>query len=125
VHRCVRRRLYREHCTFSGGAYIKDLALLGRDVGQTIIVDNSPLSFLYHPQNAVACSSFIDEKSDTELDVIAAFLEDVRDAPDVREHCHLWRTWEQKPRTQAGGPLQKASQHHGKKQGKRGFVQAG
>lgn len=131
MHRCVRHRLYRDHCTFSQGVYIKDLGRLGRGLEQAIIVDNSPLSFLYHPQNAVACSSFIDDKGDTELDIIAAFLDDVREAPDVREHCHLWRTWQQKPRAQGGGGgglHPKSQQHHHGKKGKRGgggFVQAG
>ncbi len=38
------------------GCYVKDLARLDRDIAQTIIVDNSPLSFLFQPQNAIGCS---------------------------------------------------------------------
>lgn len=51
----MRHRLYREDCTFRRGAYLKDLELLGRDLTQTILVDNSPLS-IAQPENAILCS---------------------------------------------------------------------
>ena len=31
------------------GHYVKDLSLLNRDISQTIIVDNSPMSYIFHP----------------------------------------------------------------------------
>jgi RNA polymerase II subunit A small phosphatase-like protein len=45
----VSKRLFREHCVFYDGHYVKDLSLLNRDISQTIIVDNSPMSYIFHP----------------------------------------------------------------------------
>ena len=42
-------RLFRESCVFFEGHYVKDLSLLNRDVSQCIIVDNSPMSYSFHP----------------------------------------------------------------------------
>jgi hypothetical protein len=61
------------------GNYVKDLSKIDRDISQTIIVDNSPLSYMFQPENAIGCSSFIDDPSDRELDVIGAFLEDCKE----------------------------------------------
>lgn len=38
---------------FHRGNYVKDLNKLGRDLQQIIIVDNSPASYIFHPDNAV------------------------------------------------------------------------
>lgn len=43
----VRWRLFREACYPYEGSYVKDLQCLGRDLGQTIIVDNSPHSYVF------------------------------------------------------------------------------
>lgn len=56
-----RSRLFREACVFYGGNYVKDLDRLGRDINKVIIVDNSPASYAFHPDNAVrpATDSFV------------------------------------------------------------------
>ena len=54
-----RARLFRESCVYHRGNYVKDLNKLGRDLQQIIIVDNSPASYIFHPDNAV---SFNNEK---------------------------------------------------------------
>ena len=46
--------MFREACVFHKGNYIKDLGRLGRDLKRTIIVDNSPTSYAFHPENAVS-----------------------------------------------------------------------
>lgn len=43
----VSARLFREHCTFYQGMYVKDLSELGRDLRDVIIVDNSPTAYLF------------------------------------------------------------------------------
>ena len=39
--------LFREHCTFHNGLFVKDMAALGRDLKDVIIIDNSPTSYLF------------------------------------------------------------------------------
>lgn len=92
-NRVIRTRLFRESCVYYEGNYVKDLSLLDRDLSQAIIVDNSPSSYIFHPENAIDCSSFIDDPKDRELDQIAAFLKGVKDAKDVRSMCQYWRDW--------------------------------
>ena len=92
-HRVIRYRLFREHCAYYEGNYVKDLNLLDRDLTQTIIIDNSPSSYLFHPENAIDCSSFIDDPRDRELDQIGAFLAGIRSVQDVRGVCTQWRDW--------------------------------
>lgn len=90
----VRTRLYRESCVFFDGFYIKDLSRLNRDLNHTIIVDNSPNSYLFHPENAIDCTSFIDDPFDQELFKIGAFLKEMTAVDDVRTACTKWRDWQ-------------------------------
>lgn len=41
-------RYYRQHCTFRNGAYIKDLSSVEPDLSKIMILDNSPLSYIFH-----------------------------------------------------------------------------
>ena len=41
-------RYYRQHCTFRNGAYIKDLSSIEPDLSKVMILDNSPLSYIFH-----------------------------------------------------------------------------
>lgn len=72
---------------------MKDLSLLDRDINQTIIVDNSPMSYIFHPENAIDCTSFFDDPLDVELWQIADFLLSIKACPDVRNVCRYWRDW--------------------------------
>ena len=73
-------RLFRDACWRAGaGFYVKDLSLLGRPLASTIICDNSPPSYLLHPENALPCGTFIDDPNDTELWALAEFLEAIAD----------------------------------------------
>ncbi|KAF0717403.1 Aste57867_2312 [Aphanomyces stellatus] len=90
IHKVIRFRLFREHCVHYEGSYVKDLSLIDRDITQSVIIDNSPMSYLFHPRNAIGCTSFIDDLDDRELDSIADFLTNVRGVEDVRNHLHKW-----------------------------------
>jgi CTD nuclear envelope phosphatase 1 len=41
-------RYYRQHCTFRNGAYIKDLSTVEPDLSKVMILDNSPVSYVFH-----------------------------------------------------------------------------
>ena len=54
-----RSRLFRESCVFYRGNYVKDLERLGRDLHRVAIVDNSPASYIFHPEHAVRIDNVI------------------------------------------------------------------
>lgn len=89
----IRTRLFRESCVYYEGNYVKDLSLLDRDLSNTIIIDNSPNSYIFHPENAIDCTSFIDDPKDRELNQIGDFLKGIHGVKDVRNICHQWREW--------------------------------
>ncbi|TWW80496.1 CTD small phosphatase-like protein [Takifugu flavidus] len=78
-----RNRLFRESCVFHKGNYVKDLSRLGRDLDKVIIIDNSPVSYIFHPENAVPVVSWFDDKSDTELLDLIPFFERLSQADDI------------------------------------------
>lgn len=70
-----RARLFRESCVFHRGNYVKDLNKLGRDLQNVVIVDNSPASYIFHPDNAVPVASWFDDMTDSELMDLIPFFE--------------------------------------------------
>lgn len=82
----VRWRLFRESCCPYEGNYVKDLNCLGRDLSSTIIVDNSPHSYVFQPANAVPISTFIDDMEDQELLEVLPQLLSVESVEDVRHY---------------------------------------
>jgi len=46
--------------------YVKDLARLGRELRDVIIIDNSPHAYLFQPDNALPILSYYDDACDTE-----------------------------------------------------------
>ncbi|KAI0355592.1 NIF-domain-containing protein [Trametes cingulata] len=84
IHRVVSHRLFRESCYNHRGNYVKDLSQLGRPIADTIIIDNSPASYIFHPNNAVPVSSWFNDPHDTELTDLCPFLADLGQVDDVR-----------------------------------------
>ncbi|KAL5005683.1 hypothetical protein ScPMuIL_016841 [Solemya velum] len=81
---CVfRARLFRESCVFHRGNYVKDLSRLGRDLNKVVIVDNSPASYIFHPDNAVPVNSWFDDMDDTELLDLVPFFEGLSQSESV------------------------------------------
>ncbi|CAG8531604.1 7226_t:CDS:2 [Ambispora leptoticha] len=81
--RVVKHRLFRESCYNHRGNYVKDLSQLGRELRDTIIIDNSPASYIFHPTNAVPISSWFNDPHDTELLDLIPFLEKLTTVDDV------------------------------------------
>lgn len=80
IHGVVHHRLFRESCHNHGGNYVKDLSKVGRDLKDTIIIDNSPTSYIFHPQHAVPISSWFSDAHDNELLDLIPVLEDLAGA---------------------------------------------
>ena len=51
------------------------------------------MSYIFHPENAIDCTSFFDDPLDVELWQIADFLISIKSCPDVRNVCRNWRDW--------------------------------
>ncbi|EME84159.1 uncharacterized protein MYCFIDRAFT_122652, partial [Pseudocercospora fijiensis CIRAD86] len=77
IHNVVHHRLFRESCYNHQGNYVKDLSQVGRDLKETIIIDNSPTSYIFHPQHAVPISSWFSDAHDNELLDLIPVLEDL------------------------------------------------
>lgn len=84
INHVIHHRLFRESCYNYNGNYIKNLAQLGRPLEDVIIIDNSPGSYILHPQHAVPISSWFSDIHDNELLDMVPFLEDLA-KKDVRD----------------------------------------
>lgn len=73
----IHHRLFREACYNYEGNYIKNLSQLGRPLSDIIILDNSPASYIFHPQHAIPISSWFSDTHDNELLDIIPLLEDL------------------------------------------------
>lgn len=85
IHNVVHHRLFRESCYNHQGNFVKNLAVLGRPLKDVIIIDNSPTSYIFHPQHAIPVSSWFSDAHDNELLDMIPFLEDLATSkvPDV------------------------------------------
>ncbi|KAM8966424.1 CTD small phosphatase-like protein isoform 2-T2 [Pelodytes ibericus] len=81
-------RLFRESCVFHRGNYVKDLSRLGRELSKVIIIDNSPASYIFHPENAVPVQSWFDDMADTELLDLIPFFEGLSKEETVYNMLH-------------------------------------
>lgn len=77
-------RFYRQHCTFRHGAFIKDLSSIEPDLSKVMILDNSPLSYMFHQDNAIPIQGWISDPTDNDLLHLVPFLEGLQYVSDVR-----------------------------------------
>lgn len=74
-NRVCSARLFREHCTFyEEKYYVKDLSELNRNMSDIIIIDNSPIAYLFQPENALPILSWYEDLSDRKLFEYIPFL---------------------------------------------------
>ncbi|KIX09991.1 uncharacterized protein Z518_01072 [Rhinocladiella mackenziei CBS 650.93] len=84
-------RYYRQHCTFRNGAYIKDLSSIEPDLSKVIILDNSPVSYVFHEDNAIPIEGWINDPTDNDLLHLIPMLEALQYVTDVRALLALRR----------------------------------
>jgi len=81
-------RLYRNNCIFvDPGLYIKDLRIFFpfKNMEDIIILDNSLFSFANQLNNGILITSFFDDKDDTFLSNVQAYLEYIKNEKDIRQ----------------------------------------
>lgn len=78
-------RYYRDHCTLRDGqGYIKDLSSVDKNLNNVIIIDNSPISYALHENNAIIVEGWINDPSDSDLLNLIPLLNGLRYTTDVR-----------------------------------------
>ena len=86
----IKYRLYREHCTYLNGIYIKELKRLNRNLKDVIIVDNSPTAYTFDKENGLPIKSWYEDKNDKELEKISPLLIFLSKVDDVRDYIGLF-----------------------------------
>ena len=86
-NKCIAHRLFRQHCISLYGLFIKDLRRIGRDLKDTILLDNNPISYLVNQDNGLPIKTWHSNKNDQELIKIIPLLEYLAkiEINDVRE----------------------------------------
>ena len=88
--RLGRLRLFREHCTEITGGRVKDLSLLGRPLDRIALIDNSPVTYLFQPRNAIPILSWFDDPRDAELLKLMPMLRQLAQASTVYDILDPW-----------------------------------
>ena len=86
-------RLYREHCTLMGAAYVKDISKLGRNLSKTIIIDNDLGCFYLQQENGILIKSFEGKEDDNKLLNLYQILNQIIKSPfyDIRVELDKYR----------------------------------
>ncbi|KAK7454880.1 dullard-like phosphatase [Colletotrichum acutatum] len=76
----------RPHCDdfLRRGAFIKDLSSVEPDLSKVMILDNSPLSYMFHQDNAIPIQGWINDPTDNDLLHLVPLLEGLQYVSDVR-----------------------------------------
>lgn len=89
--RLVRARLFREACVQHYGNYVKDLSQMGRDLNHITIIDNSPYSYIFQPDNAIPITSWFNDPNDQELMALMPLLDAMAESDNV---CTVIQNWQ-------------------------------
>lgn len=80
IYQAIHHRLFRDSCYTYENNFIKNLSQIGRPLNELIIIDNSPASYIFHPQHSVPISSWFSDTHDNELLDLLPLLEDLSKA---------------------------------------------
>ena len=86
----VQYRLYRDHCNFVNGVFIKDLKRLNRSLKDIIILDNSPMAYAFDVDNGLPILSWFDNRDDKELIRVQQILKFLSYVDDVRKYIKIF-----------------------------------
>jgi TFIIF-interacting CTD phosphatase-like protein len=78
-------RLFREHCSFINGVFVKDMSQIGRPEKDVIIIDNSPTSYMLQPECAFPILSWYNDMTDRLLFQYVPLLIEIAKINDVRD----------------------------------------
>ena len=84
IYHCTNGRMYREHCLFNHGLYIKDLKRIGKDLKDMIIIDNNPVSYTSNLDNGIPILTWYENLNDEELLKLIPLLKYLSKVDDVR-----------------------------------------
>eukprot|EP00826_Nyctotherus_ovalis_P039359 TRINITY_DN3783_c0_g2_i1.p1 TRINITY_DN3783_c0_g2~~TRINITY_DN3783_c0_g2_i1.p1 ORF type:complete len:245 (-),score=35.42 TRINITY_DN3783_c0_g2_i1:342-1076(-) len=84
--RLIAHRLFRSSCSVVRGGLVKNLARLGRDLKNIVIVDNSPSCYALQPCNGIPIKTWTEDASDAELEKLMPILELLTEVNDVRDY---------------------------------------
>jgi RNA polymerase II subunit A small phosphatase-like protein len=90
TNKVISHRLFREHCTFLDGSYVKDLSRLGRELSHTIIVDNSKNCYKLQPDNAMASLTWLEDRRDNQLVRMVPYLVRINQDKEVYNVLREW-----------------------------------
>ena len=78
-------RLFRQHCLFNHGLYLKDIKIIKKDLKDTIIIDNNPVSYVMNQDNGLPILTWYDDLNDKELLNLIPLLKYLSTQNDVRD----------------------------------------
>ena len=80
----VSGRMFREHCLFNHGLYLKDLKSIGKNLKDMIIIDNNPVSYVLNQDNGIPILTWYEDLNDKELINLIPLLKYLSTVDDVR-----------------------------------------
>ena len=78
-------RLFRQHCLFNHGLYLKDINIVQKDLKDVIIIDNNPVSYVMNQDNGLPILTWYDDLNDKELIKYIPLLKYLSTVDDIRE----------------------------------------
>ena len=83
-NKIVNYRLFRQHCKYEKGVYIKELSKIGRPLEDVIIIDNNPMSYVVNIDNGIPILTWYENPKDDELMKLIPLLKYLSKVGDVR-----------------------------------------